>query len=129
MFRLPQIRACFTLSSLRGLYKPPDGSVGIGSHASLFGEFSIGIDPANAWLLGILPTIYYVGYGNQKGFPAHRPLSPYLVDRLLELRTLVAILSHVEALAEPDQPYAFTRQELERMGIRVEFEASRQRSR
>lgn len=122
MFRIPQVRACFTLSSLSGLYRPPDGSVGIGSHASLFGEFSIGIDPINASQLGILPTIYYTDYDKCGGPTDQRPLSAYLVDRLLELRTLIAVLSHIEALAEPNKSHTFTRGELEEMGIRVEFE-------
>jgi len=67
------------------------------AHVDLFGEFAIGLDPIEARLLGILPTVYY--YKQDIGGPSGRTagLGWQIVERLDEARNVFSILSYLES--------------------------------
>lgn len=110
MLILRQKRACFTLSTAGGLFERREGISEHRSHAELFGQFSIGVDPVHASTLGILPVIHYYDYLPGGADEVRNAVSPYLVDRLVEIRNLLSILSHIKATAHPELPYALTRE-------------------
>ncbi len=131
--KIVQSRACFTLSEADELSK--EYRVGPGSrpvtHTDLFGEFAIGLDPIEARALNLAPVTYYYRHhfadaGPHAGGPM-AGLAAQFVERLDELRALVASLSHVEAIAHPDggRDWEFRpRSWLDRVGIRPLHEAA-----
>jgi hypothetical protein len=122
MFNLHQTRACFSLSTLDGLFEEDRDESERPSHAALFGHFAVGIDPAYAPDLGILPVIHYYDYEPGDLNDGLNSLSPYLIDRLVEIRSLLSILAHVKAIAHPELPYTFDRAKLSEMEIVPHYE-------
>ena len=121
MFKLRQTRACFTLTTAEGLFVADPTSPQNNSHACLFGRFAIGVETEFAPDLGILPVIHYYDYemdNTKKG----NSLSPYIVDRLFEIRNILAVLSHLKAIAHPELSYAFDRKTLGDMGVNIHYE-------
>lgn len=98
---ISQSRACFTLLDSLELaqeYRPSDtGPEEYWSHADLFGEFAIGLDPIEARDLGILPVVYTYRHTTFNRELPSSGLGSQVVHRLDEMRTLLAILSRVES--------------------------------
>lgn len=97
-----QSRACFTLLRREELFDPKPRTAYTSndqrtwkSHVSLFGSFSIGIDPIEARSIGILPTNYfYPFYHSASGVVG---LSNQFIFRLLDLQRICAVLAEIEA--------------------------------
>ncbi|MCK1574070.1 hypothetical protein [Bradyrhizobium sp. 174] len=100
-----QSRACFSLLDLPELSQQielrpsevgPRKPTVIFSHADLFGQFAIGLDPLEARNIGVLPAVYYY---RAKSAELRESLSSQIVYRLDEIRTVLKILSFIEARA------------------------------
>lgn len=131
-FSMIQVRGCFTLATRRELAFPhgapayqttsnaAQSQEDLQTHYDLFGGFAVGLDPMEARCLGAIPTIYY--YGIPGPTLVYEPLrnssslSLELVSRLLEARTLLVILAHIEALADDGNAYIPDLAQLEEMG-------------
>lgn len=130
-FRMIQVRACFTLATRAELEqqaseatyataRPSSQLRRIETHFDLFGGFALGINPLDARWLGAMPTIYYY---RPPSLPDEDPqaqgsrtLSLELLSRLLEARTLLVALAHVEALAGCGDARIATTEQLRSMG-------------
>ena len=92
-----QIRACLTLVDREELWvvsaRDISGSK-TKSHADLFGEFAIGLDPIEARSLGATPVIYF--YRGLDG----ANVSMEILYNLWELRSLAIAVARIEAKAE-----------------------------
>lgn len=90
-----QCRASFSLSTRDELYRKQERTVGgqstMVSHCDLFGHFSIGINHNVGRELGILPVVYH--YDSNDG----ASISEKIRKRLREIRTLLGLLSYLEA--------------------------------
>jgi hypothetical protein len=128
---MTQSRACFTLLDRYELTREVEVSRGAGesgetkvqtSHADLFGRFVIGIDPLEARQLGILPVHYYYRSVYDGGVKPEgmkeEGLGSYIISRLEEIRSILCILSHVEALSRPGDAVFFTMERLNKHGIK-----------
>lgn len=145
--RIIQSRACFTLvnreelnreielstdlSILENKRQVPLPSSIVPAHVDLFGQFAIGLDPLEARDIGILPVHYFYNAPIPVGSTWSRTRVPpdfcsQLVARLDELRNLMAILSHIEAIAQiAHSQYGtpnLSRQDLARLGVVPKFE-------
>ena len=111
--------ASFTLVDRRELWSPKYKAKGVTlekqqSHFDLFGEFAIGIDPADARNLGASPVYYFY---TDKGDEDNGINIPYLVLLcLLELRTLAISLARVEARAMPNDNDIYSTRLLNMLG-------------
>lgn len=130
---IPQVRACFTLNEREGLTEKislqlPSGQSVTTSHADVFGHFAIGVNSSTARSMGILPVCYYYDAAHAMPFGVEyvAGMSRQLVNRLDEVRVLLAVLAHVEALAFKDNPQArevlLNRAALTALGIDPKFE-------
>lgn len=114
-----QERACFTLVSREDLRMPRLARHSYGdptSHADLFGEFAIGLDPVRARRLGVVPVMYFYeddGYAN---------MSRELLFRLRDLRTLTVALARIEGRGVMPERDVRSEKELLEMGIVLEGE-------
>jgi hypothetical protein len=140
--QIVQSRACFTLSDATELSKEyqvspilPNDHV---THVDLFGEFAIGLDPIEARKLNIMPVVYYYRHDHQPAASFGLPigmkksgLAAQMVERLDELRNLMAVLSYVETAAHPagGRDWEFpSREWLTQQGIRVIYEEQVERA-
>jgi hypothetical protein len=121
-FTLTQSRACFTLLSRSELMNRRSASLNssksknpeVASHLERFGEFAIGLNPFRARVLGVMPVFYYyrsLGVDWEEDSVIHhdrkislRDFGPSfeMVERLIEIRELMEVLSCVEAFGAPD---------------------------
>ena len=121
--KVVQSRACFTLLDTLELAKEYEVSGGgeqrYASHADLFGEFAIGLDPIEARELGIMPTVYYYRQDIENSRLAG--LGSQIIERLDEMRNLFSVISQIEAKAHKGKevPGLPTISELEEMGVQV----------
>ena len=91
-----QTRACFTLASQEELWREDQRRTSHGklaSHAELFGEFAIGLNPVRARALGAVPVMYFYSDRNEVN------VSYEILFRLRELRSLAIALARLEAKA------------------------------
>jgi len=114
-----QERACFTLVAREELQTPRlAGRIGgaPASHADLFGEFAIGLDPVRARRLGVVPVMYFYdgeGYAN---------MSRELLFRLRDLRTLAVAVARIEGRGTMPERDVRSEAELAEKGIVLEGE-------
>lgn len=99
------------------------------SHLDLFGNFAIGLDALEARHIGILPTIYYYkDWPNGQDLTCKKlasGLCSQLINRLDEIRNILSILSHIEAIASDESTLLFpSREKLFDMGITPKFETA-----
>lgn len=94
-----QARACFTLAEREELLmaRDPDNM----SHFELFGDFAIGLKPADARKLGSVPVFYmYDAFGGCPEISHGVNLSREILFNLRELRSVMIALARLEAKAE-----------------------------
>lgn len=125
-----QSRACFSLLDLPELSQQielrpseggaPQGSPIIFSHADLFGPFAIGLDPLEAREMGLLPAVYY--YRTNSTGPSES-LSSQIVYRLDEIRTVLKVLSFIEARANLKKLSVPSYERLTEIGMVPKYEA------
>ena len=98
-----QARACFTLVEREELLvaRDPDSM----SHFGLFGDFAIGLKPADARKLGAVPVFYvYDAFGEDPENSRDINLTKEILFNLRELRSVVIALARLEAKAKiPDR--------------------------
>lgn len=96
-----QARACFTLVEREELLMAKDGI----SHFGLFGDFAIGLKPADARKLGAVPVFYvYDAFGEDLENSRDINLTREILFNLRELRSVVIALARLEAKAKiPDR--------------------------
>lgn len=99
-----QIRACFTLLSRSQLFRPraPIGNsdnVRSRSHADLFGNFAIGLNPIRARELGAVAVTYFYRSPGQASESDNVALE--MLFRLRELHVLLCALAYLEARGRP----------------------------
>lgn len=101
-----QVRACFTLVEREELLmaRAPDNK----SHFELFGDFAIGLKPADARKLGAVP-VFYVYDGGMN-------LTRDILFSLRELRSVVIALARLEAKAKIPRRKTLNVATLDRIG-------------
>ncbi len=97
---IEQRRACFTAVDRSDLLRE-DG------HTTTFGQFSLGLEPADARRLGAVPVFYY----HQAG------LSLEVLFRLAEIRRLLIAVANIEAGSDPNGTQYPTRKKLKSWGL------------
>lgn len=128
---LVQSRACFTL--MDGMHElsqqyhvSPDDPLKLLSHADIFGPFAIGLDALEARSLGILPTVYTYQSPSEVDLTRAEcgvvPLASQIIHRLDEIRTLLKILSQIEAKSELFQSDILSVKDLRELGVKLQHE-------
>ena len=98
-----QARACFTLVEREELLTAGDPETA--SHFELFGDFAIGLKPADARKLGAVPVFYvYDAFGEDPEKSRDINLTREILFNLRELRSVMIALARLEAKAKiPDR--------------------------
>lgn len=98
-----QARACFTLVEREELLMARDSETA--SHFKLFGDFAIGLKPADARKLGAVPVFYvYDAFGENLENSRDVNLTREILFNLRELRSVMIALARLEAKAKiPDR--------------------------
>lgn len=119
-------RASFTLGAEHELSMLRPGQRGLRSHSDVFGHFAIGVDPADARRLGLLPVVYYCD--DSATAPG---LGRELAARLQECVRLLHALAHIEGRATRtgvDNVWVPGPEQLAKIGIDVAASAAKRLS-